>query len=105
MKVISIDSSHMDEVIISVDTGEQVLTEKKQARNIKGSQVILQTLDALLAKAALRAADMEEIRVHAGPGSYTGLRVGAAIGNTLAFCLEAPINQQEKGTFVYPSYE
>lgn len=95
----------MDEVTISLQNGTEVMTEKKQARNIKGSQVILQSVDTLVEKMGLSLSDIESIRVHAGPGSYTGLRVGAAIGNVLAFSLEVPINEQEKGEFVYPIYE
>lgn len=105
MKSIAIDSSKIDEVGISLVTDEKTITEKKQARNIKGSQVILQTIDQLLKKEGYRIKQLDKVVVHSGPGSYTGLRVGAAIGNTIAFCLHIPINNKQVGEFVYPSYE
>jgi tRNA A37 threonylcarbamoyladenosine modification protein TsaB len=77
----------------------------KTAKNIRGSQIILQTIEELLRKNHLQIQDIDEITTHPGPGSYTGLRVGASIANTLAFCLDVSINQKPQGEFVYPTYE
>lgn len=104
MKSITIDSSHIDEVSVELDLGVKKIQATKQARNIKGSQVILQTIEQLLEEEDIQLRDIEEIHVHSGPGSYTGLRVGAAIANTLAFALLVPLNNKV-GEFVYPRYE
>jgi tRNA threonylcarbamoyladenosine biosynthesis protein TsaB len=105
MNILSINSSKIDEVVISLTSGENTLTEKRQAKNMRGSQLILQIVDELLKKTHLKLSDLDEIQVHSGPGSYTGLRVGAAIANTLAFCVSLPMNGTAGGKFVYPIYE
>lgn len=38
--------------------------------------------------------DISEITFYAGPGSFTGLRIGAAIVNTLADVLQIPLYDQ-----------
>ena len=44
-------------------------------------------VDKLLRKTKRKLEDIEEISSHPGPGSFTGLRVGAAVAQTLNFAL------------------
>ena len=44
-------------------------------------------IDKLLRKTKRKLEDIEEISSHPGPGSFTGLRVGAAVAQTLNFAL------------------
>jgi tRNA threonylcarbamoyladenosine biosynthesis protein TsaB len=100
-----IDSSKIEEVIvklISEDFEEIVLTKTK---TVKGSQVILPTIQNVLAKKKKSLKDITEIELYEGEGSYTGLRVGASIANSLSYALSLPINAHKIGVFVYPSYE
>lgn len=50
--------------------------------------------------------DLEEITFYTGPGSFTGLRIGAAIVNTLASELDIPLYDQhgEKHQIILPDY-
>jgi tRNA threonylcarbamoyladenosine biosynthesis protein TsaB len=36
--------------------------------------------------------DIKEIKLDTGPGSFTGLRVGAAVANALGYSLGIPVN-------------
>ena len=48
-------------------------------------------LSALVAELGWRLADFDLIAVSAGPGSYTGLRIGMAFAKALAFALDRPL--------------
>ncbi len=55
------------------------------------SQIILSMLDSLLAQAKLSLAELDLITADVGPGSFTGVRVGVAMANSLAFALNKPV--------------
>lgn len=50
--------------------------------------------------------DITEIHFFAGPGSFTGLRIGATVVNTLASELKVPLYNQrgEKVDIILPEY-
>ena len=52
--------------------------------NAKHSENVLKSIDALCQKAGVDVLDVGEVAVVLGPGSFTGLRIGAAIGKALA---------------------
>jgi len=58
---------------------------------IQNSHLLLPELQNKLQEHVLKAKNLEFIAVGVGPGSYTGIRVGATIGKTLAFTLEIPL--------------
>ena len=51
-------------------------------------------------------ADISEITFMSGPGSFTGLRIGAAVVNTLAHELNVPLynHRGEKVKIILPEY-
>lgn len=50
--------------------------------------------------------DISEIEFYTGPGSFTGLRIGAAVVNTLADQLQIPLFDQngQKHQVIIPNY-
>lgn len=48
---------------------------------------LLPAIDALVAEAGIAKSDLGAVAVSAGPGSYTGLRIGVTAGKTLAWAL------------------
>jgi tRNA threonylcarbamoyladenosine biosynthesis protein TsaB len=68
------------------------------------TQTILPMIDKLLKKHSLKPEDLSEIQINAGPGSFTGLRIGLAIANALSFVLKIPVNG-ESGKIILPIYK
>ena len=68
------------------------------------SELILASIEKICKKAKINPSDIEDIKVAIGPGSYTGLRVGVAIANSLAFAAGARVNGKKIGTLAEPSY-
>ena len=55
------------------------------------SVAILQKIESLLKRQNLSWGDIGGIVFYSGPGSYTGLRIGASVANALATSLKIPL--------------
>lgn len=82
-----------DKKVVSValkkDKKELVqLTEENQY----GSQLLMPLIVKLLKKSRVEFKDLTGIEVKGGPGSFTGLRVGASVAQALGFALNIPVN-------------
>lgn len=99
--ILFIDSSEQDTVRVGLEIDGKRFEKTAQSKHLK-AQTILPLIEELLAEHHLAASDISEITVHTGPGSFTGLRVGAAIANTLGFLLHIPVNGQRN--LLTPSY-
>lgn len=90
MKVIAIDSSGLvaSVAIVEDDTliGEYNVQYKKTH-----SQTLLPMLDELKKMVELDLATVDAIALAAGPGSFTGLRIGSATAKGLGFALDVPL--------------
>jgi tRNA threonylcarbamoyladenosine biosynthesis protein TsaB len=90
----SADSHHLS---VAVER-EGKRWEKNVNAHHKSSQTLLPAIYELLTEQHLTTGDITEIEVFTGPGSYTGLRVGATIASALSALLGIPINGQTPGT-------
>ena len=101
--ILKIDTSNNKEVQIGlvINSKEDV---RKQQPDHRKAQVVLPMIDQLLHDHHLILQDITEIEVNAGPGSFTGLRVGVAIANTLGMLLQVPVNGKKVGEMVEPIY-
>lgn len=103
--ILCIDTSDSQKTIIGLKTKDSKLVDEVTAERKYGSQVILPQITKILKKNKKKLSDLTTIEVNVGPGSYTGLRVGLAVANALAWALKLPINGKKKGELVYPIYE
>lgn len=90
MKVLGIDSSSLVASVALVTDG---VTTAEYTVNFKKthSQTLLPMLDEMLGLLGLDAAEADAIAVAAGPGSFTGLRIGAATAKGLGLALNRPL--------------
>lgn len=96
-----IDTSSNQQTIIKLDSVVCV-----EPSSVWHSQVVLPMIVNLLKKNNRKLTELSEIEVNIGPGSYTGLRVGVVIANTLGFCLKIPVNGKliTSSNFLEPVY-
>ncbi|MCX7738831.1 MAG: tRNA (adenosine(37)-N6)-threonylcarbamoyltransferase complex dimerization subunit type 1 TsaB [Hydrogenothermaceae bacterium] len=55
------------------------------------SEILLTEIDQLLKKLSIRKTEVSKVVVNKGPGSNTGLRVGAITGKTISYTLSVPL--------------
>lgn len=90
-------------MVLWINTKQQNICEvglKTEGRSIKtltgknkyGSQALLPLIDKLLKSQTLKFSDLKGIEVETGPGSFTGLKVGVSVANSLGFALGIPVN-------------
>jgi len=80
-------SGRLGSIAITVDGA--VIAQDSFAHGLKHAAEIIPRIDALLKAAGWHPADIREIYVAVGPGSFTGLRIGITLAKTLAFATGA----------------
>jgi tRNA threonylcarbamoyladenosine biosynthesis protein TsaB len=88
--LLAIESSGIEPSVALLRGGELV-AERCAAAHRPGSETLLPAIDALLRRARCELAAVEAFAVSAGPGSFTGLRVGIATVKGLAFESGLPV--------------
>ncbi|HEX2484159.1 MAG TPA: tRNA (adenosine(37)-N6)-threonylcarbamoyltransferase complex dimerization subunit type 1 TsaB [Myxococcota bacterium] len=71
--------------------GEELVAEWTHVDARPHSERLLPAIDALLCGAGIAIGDVDAFAVSAGPGSFTGLRIGIATVKGLAFGSERPV--------------
>lgn len=102
-KIIKIDTSDNKKISIQLDNNGIVKELSSESLLLK-SEAALPLIDKLLKENKLSLNQIDEINVNIGPGSYTGLRVGVAIANTLGAFLKIPVNGKRIGELAEPVY-
>ena len=90
MKILAIDSSGMVASIAVVE-GEKLIGEFTVNYKKTHSQTLLPMLDELAKMIELDLDTIDAIAVAAGPGSFTGLRIGSATAKGLGLALDKPL--------------
>lgn len=75
---------------VALRVGRNVTERRAEGVGIH-SEVLFRHIQLLLADAALRPADLDGLVLSVGPGSYTGLRIGAAAVKGLLFETDIPV--------------
>lgn len=76
-------------VSLRIDNAEYFKTKNITSNK---AQIILPMIDEILKKHLLKPGDISEVKVNVRPGSFTGIRIGLAIANTLSFVLRITVN-------------
>lgn len=90
MKILGIDSSGLVASVAIVEEGN-LLAEYTVNYKKTHSQTLLPMLDEIVRMIELDINEIDAIAVAAGPGSFTGLRIGSATAKGLGFALGKPL--------------
>ena len=103
-KTLKIDTSDNKKIIISIEENGNIKNEIIVASKILKSESALPAIDKILKDNDLKLRELNGVAVNVVAGSYTGIRVGAAIANSLGFLLNIPVNDKKIGVLAKPSY-
>jgi tRNA threonylcarbamoyladenosine biosynthesis protein TsaB len=90
MKILALDSSGMVATVALV-TEEILLAEYTVNYKKTHSQTLLPMIDEIVKMIELDLSSVDGIAVSAGPGSFTGLRIGSATAKGLGLALNKPL--------------
>lgn len=76
---------------VALHQSGQLLAEQAYYLEQSHARLLPQIASDLLQHSTVRFTDLQAVAVSAGPGSYTGLRIGTSIAKGLAFTLGIPL--------------
>jgi tRNA threonylcarbamoyladenosine biosynthesis protein TsaB len=82
-----IDTSDPNQITIKLDDQEFAAESR-----VYKTQYLLEFIDASLRNIDKSIEDIKNITINKGPGSFTGLRVGATVASTLGWALDIPVD-------------
>lgn len=89
MKILALETSAKSASAAVTQNGT-VLASAYQCSGLTHSRTLMPMVEDMLRNAELTLADMDAVAVAAGPGSFTGLRIGVAAAKGLAWAAEKP---------------
>jgi len=104
MNILKIDTRDNKKITASLDVAGK-LFESISQNETKRPESIINLIDKVCEKAKITISVIDEINVEEGPGSYTGLKVGASVANALSFAFGKKVNGRTVGKIIEPTYE
>ena len=89
MKILALETS-AKAVSAAVSEDGKILASGYQDTGLTHSRTLMPIVEHILKNTGLSLSDMDAIAVAAGPGSFTGIRIGVAAAKGLAFAAEKP---------------
>ncbi len=90
MKVLGIDSSGMTATVALIED-DKLIAEFTVNNKRTHSETLMPMIDKVITASETDIRDVELLAIAAGPGSFTGLRIGAATVKGLGMSLDVPV--------------
>lgn len=88
--ILHIDTA-LDIANLSIALDGEILGEVSNTEQKEHGRFLHPSLQSLLVKTAISIHDLDAVAISAGPGSYTGLRIGMASAKGLCYALNKPL--------------
>ena len=89
MKILAFETTAKIASVAVID-GERVLAEYSINNGLTQSELILPMAENMLASLGIAFSDIDMLCATVGPGSFTGVRIGAALVKGIAFGRDIP---------------
>ena len=76
---------------VAIGNHGECISSLTETEGLRHSAMLTKMIEQVLAKAAVKISDLDAIALSDGPGSYTGLRVGASVAKGLCFGRSIPL--------------
>ena len=90
MKILALETS-AKAVSAALTEDGKVLASGYQDTGLTHSRTLMPIVEHLFQNTGMTLADCDAVAVAAGPGSFTGIRIGVAAAKGLAFALDKPV--------------
>ncbi len=91
MKLLAIETATLTASVALVNSDDGAVLAERDASVSTHSDVLIDLIDRVLADAGANVGDLGGVAVGAGPGSFTGLRIGLATAKGLCFAQDIPL--------------
>lgn len=85
-----INTAKQNEIFVVLADAKKIIRKKLEIE-FHESEKLLPLIDSLFKENKIMLKDLKAIFVVVGPGSFTSLRIGITVANTLAFSLNIPV--------------
>lgn len=90
MKILAIESASVT-ASCAVSNNDNIIGEFTLSHKKTHSEKLMPLIENMLNEIDVKISDIDLIAISEGPGSYTGLRIGASIAKSIAYALNIPI--------------
>lgn len=91
MLIIAFDTSTKNLSVALYNGADKLCAKDFQGEGYVHSEMLLPFINETLNQTGKKLKDLEGVLLSLGPGSYTGLRIGASAAKSLAYSLEIPV--------------
>jgi tRNA threonylcarbamoyl adenosine modification protein YeaZ len=89
LKILAIESSGASAGVCVLN--DDAVVAEFSVNSFTHSETLAPLIEAMFKFAKLRVNDMDFVACSAGPGSFTGLRIGAALAKSIAYGIKKPV--------------
>ncbi len=88
--ILTLKTDNPTAVVALMHDGKEITTHSWTAHR-QLAETLHQKIDEVLSMAGVELSSLDAIVVYAGPGSFTGLRIGVSVANALGYALNIPV--------------